>query len=468
MTYLEEFVKELRKLGLEDKILSSERIIVAFSGGADSTFLLHLFKELLRGTEIALEAAHLNHMIRGNEADRDEEFCRRFCQTNDIVFHSKKVDIPSLVKTSGSVEQVARRERYRFFDELSSDGKCLVATAHNADDNIETVVFNMLRGSGISGICGIPPVRDEKYIRPILSYSSERIRTLCAEFKINYVTDSTNLSFDYTRNKIRHKIIPLMREVVPHPEQTVLRLNESLRLDADFIDGYTESVFEDEKADCFSVEKFSNLHTAVKARVLRKLYNNCDHPEGTYLETVHINEIISLLQDKREAFSLNVPGKVCFICDNHNIRFSSENEANDSFDVTEIVLAYDEPVEINGFVVIVSENCSNGKVSDNITVNENIYNLFIHKTIKFDKIKGKLFVRTRRAGDTLKFGGMTRKLKKLFCDSNVPTKLRERLPIIADDDGIVLVPMFPCKDGYDAKSADKCVAVSIYKNKLDE
>ena len=177
-----------------------------------------------------LEAAHLNHMIRGDEAERDENFCRETAERLGVRLYVRRRDVPALAITGGSIEEVARRERYSFFDDIcrNSKPKTLVATAHNADDNLETVLFNLMRGSGLRGMCGIPPIRDGKYIRPLLTFSGEEVRGICRTDGIPFVFDSTNAETDYTRNRIRQRIVPELRAVAPTVESAALRMSVAI------------------------------------------------------------------------------------------------------------------------------------------------------------------------------------------------------------------------------------------------
>ena len=193
-------------------------ILVGFSGGADSTALLHLLKKYAELTGAKLYAAHINHCIRGEEADRDEAFCKSFAQELGVTFFSLRTDVPKIAEQTGeSVETAARRVRYEYFDSLMSENNIhILATAHNADDNLETILFNIARGTGLSGLCGIPNIRpcaNGVVVRPIINMEKREILNYCEQNSLKFVTDSTNVDTDYTRNKIRAQIIPVMREV---------------------------------------------------------------------------------------------------------------------------------------------------------------------------------------------------------------------------------------------------------------
>ena len=186
-------------------------VAVGVSGGADSMCLLHILSKLKEEYSIILKAVHINHGIRGDEAMRDENAVRAYCEKAGIellVFHK---DIPYLAKKMGlGEEECGRQVRYECFSEAHCDA---VATAHSLSDSIETLIFNLSRGTGTKGLCGIPPVRDGNIIRPLIDCTREEIENYCKENGVPYVTDSTNLTDDYKRNYIRHKIVPALSEV---------------------------------------------------------------------------------------------------------------------------------------------------------------------------------------------------------------------------------------------------------------
>ncbi len=440
------FAERLESRGIDRMLHSADTVAVALSGGADSSLLLCLLKEYLADGRTRLVACHLNHMIRGEEAYRDEEFSRRLCEHHDVPFYLKRVDIPSLVGNGVGVEETARRERYAFFDELTSSlgGRVLVATAHNADDNFETVLFNLVRGTGGVGLCGIPPIRDGKYIRPLLDYTSEEIRAEAARLGIEYVVDSTNLSTDYTRNKLRHLVIPHLRELNPSACRAVLRMSDSLRRDEAHFKRELDAVMSQvSPGGALPLELLLSLDSAMLPRALVALHEKFAPSGAPSLESIHLREAERLLRDSTGDFELSVPGGVSFFCRGGSCFFSSGDEKACEADTSVTPLRLDEPIRKNGYIILATEQ----KAALKTTEYENIYNLSIHAQVKFDTIKDKLEVRTRNEGDAYRFGGMTRRLKRLFSDRHIPQDERARLPIICDSGGILWVPSFPVRDG---------------------
>ena len=193
-------------------IKKDDCITAALSGGADSVCLLIILKELSDKYSFTLDALHINHCIRGKESDRDEEFCRNLCKKYDIPLTVIRTDVPAAAAESKkSLEETARDIRYKAFEKHAGD-KGKIATAHTVSDNAETVILNMARGTGLKGLCGIPPVRDN-IIRPLIDVTRQQIEDYLKSMNQGFVTDSTNLSDDYTRNRIRHKIIPELLKI---------------------------------------------------------------------------------------------------------------------------------------------------------------------------------------------------------------------------------------------------------------
>ena len=195
-------------------------VTVALSGGADSMACLSVLLSLKEELGITVKAAHLNHMIRGEEALRDQEFVKKQCELLGVPLFCERADIPAIAKERGvSTELAAREVRYSFLERVNEG---VIATAHTSSDNFETVLFNLARGSAIDGLCGIPPKR-RIFIRPIILCTREDVEEYCKKENIPFVTDSTNLCDEYTRNKIRHNIVPIFKNLNPSVEKSVLR-----------------------------------------------------------------------------------------------------------------------------------------------------------------------------------------------------------------------------------------------------
>lgn len=407
--------------------------LVGLSGGADSVMLTLLLLEYKRREGIAspILAVHVNHGIRGEEAERDECFAREFARSLGIEFNLRRIDVPSLAKESGrSLEEEAREARYLCFTEIIRGRKDVfsIALGHNATDNLETVIFNMMRGSGLRGACGIPPVRDNIF-RPMLYIpKADIVSTLC-DGGIDFVTDSTNKDTAYTRNYIRHEIIPRLTRLAPLPEQSVTRLTRNLRCDCEYID----SAAHDFISACNgkpSARSLTSLHPAVLSRAISALVLEAS---GKALERVHITKICELLPCG--AFSYSLPGGFRFVssCGICSVEKTEEN----SLPVIPIVWGINELAEYSAEVQLFV-----GKPE----ISHNVYKFAIQADLSSAIIEGDLYIRSKREGDSYFYGGMTRKLKKLFVDRKISRSDRERIPVLCDDKGIVWVAGFGVRD----------------------
>ncbi len=390
-------------------------VTVALSGGADSMALLHSLLELKERLGIKVEAAHFNHLIRGEEAYRDEEFVKEQCRKLDVKLYTGQEDVPAYAENKGiSLETAARELRYAFLRRINKD---FVATAHTASDNLETVIFNLSRGSALEGLCGIPPKRDI-FIRPLILCTREKIESYCSENKIPYVTDSTNLCDDYTRNKIRHKIVPLLKELNGSVENAVTRSAGFLKSDSDFINGSAEDFLASNiiKTNELSLDGFLNLHFSVASRAVKKFTERCIGE--SCLSSVHIRDIMSLIS---KGGSVNIPKG-----------FIAEKQDG------KLILKRNSDIKQNNtrYLVDITETKENF-----LNLSQNVNNLLLKNSIDCDKIIGKSVLRTRQAGDSirLKNRGCTKSLHKLYNECKIPKDERESLPVLADDKGVIWI-----------------------------
>ncbi len=416
-------------------------ILVGYSGGADSTALLHLLHRYTQGTGATLYAAHINHGIRGEEADRDEKFCRSFAEKLGVKFFSLRVSVPEIAKATGeSIETAARRVRYEYFDRIMSQNNIrLLATAHNADDNLETILFNIARGTGLSGLCGIPdcrPCENGSVIRPLLNMEKSEILTYCRNNGLDFVTDSTNLSTDYTRNKIRAEILPVMKQINSRAIKNAARMSENLRTDSLCLENMT-GCFMEELTDNYAieVEKICSSSPSVVNRALIRLYD--EFSGGAALEQVHIAALRELAKNAVPHSCVSLPKNIEGIIENGKLCFRKKSDVKDIPEEYEIILCEGENVisQINSKIFI--GNSHSSKI---------IYKNSILLSIASDKINGSLVARSRRSGDRIRMGGMSKSVKKLMCDKKIPLSMRARIPMICDEDGILAIPFIGIRD----------------------
>ncbi|MBQ7836779.1 MAG: tRNA lysidine(34) synthetase TilS [Clostridia bacterium] len=443
-------VEYMASSGISSLIKQSSAVLVAFSGGADSAVLLRIMKEYLKDTGITVAAAHLNHMIRGEEARRDQDFCKKAADGLNIPFYTKNADVPAYAnKTGMSIEEAARHIRYEFLSDISHTlgDNTLIATAHNATDNLETVIFNLARGSGTSGMAGIAPIRDQRIIRPILFATSEEIRVYAEKNQIPYVVDSTNTDTAYTRNFVRSNIVPRLKEINSLAELSVLRLSSIARSEADYINIQASHLIEGKH---IKRNDFESAHPALRNAALRLLYKN---------RTGTLNCLSMKNLETASNFAVNGRGeislpKATLVSDTDVIFFKEEI----TLPRETVRLIPDGPAVPFGdtFAVAVA-TAQKEPIYD-----ENIYNLFIQQSTSFDTIYDSVFVRPRLSGDRILKNGMHKKLKKLMCERNVPLRYRDTLPLFCDGKGILWVPTVELRDN--AKGKD--ITLYVFQKKL--
>lgn len=363
--------------------------------------LAHYLISSAKALNIKVKVAHIEHGIRGSESVADADFVREYCEKNNIEFYFLSLNAPEEAKKAGmTVEEYSRNRRYDFFYSIDCDK---IATAHNLSDNVETVIFRLARGTGLKGLCGIPPARD-KIIRPLIELSSVQIRNFCDENGIFYRTDSTNLCSDYSRNKIRNDILPLFKSINSDYEDKIAALINDINEDSFFIDKYADYFYE----ACFDgerllKEKLNKLDTAIVKRVIIKYFS----VNNTPLDRFHLNEVLKLLKKNGKT---QIKGDIFAVSDSFCVRLACYGRQATDFRF----------------------------VSQILNINE-----FNRNNVDFycdcDKIVGSVKVRKRMQGDFIKPSGRgcTKSLKKLFNELKIPAESRESVAVIEDDAGLI-------------------------------
>lgn len=417
--------KVIETVKKHNMISHGDKVGVGVSGGADSVSLLHFLvknKELL-GIE-RITAVHVNHMIRGKEADRDMLFTKKICEDSGVAFKSVTVDVPKEAeKTGESLETCARRLRYAVFESFGFDK---FATAHNLNDRMETFFFNLSRGSSASGLLSIPYVRGN-YIRPLLDTTRAEIEEYLSENGLTYITDSTNTCDDYTRNKIRHFLIPQMFELNPSFQKAFLKCESSLESENEYIKEETEKLLNGcRKDNIYYIEKLKNAHEALRFRAISMILKE----QGVNNITREHIELLShiILHGGNASVSGNTAK-----CERGVLVFGETENIPDFC------------VFADGFTDLVKTPCGDFKIlnfakKDLQNINKHTFN----NLIDCDKIIGQLKIRSRIPGDSVKLykRKVTKTLKSLFNEKKIPVSLRRRIAILADSEGIVWLEGF--------------------------
>lgn len=436
-------------------------ILLALSGGEDSVVLLSLLADYAKRYGTPVHVAHVDHGIRGAEAERDCAFCMQLANHYGFRISTLHVRIPDICRESGEgLEEAARRVRYDWFAELMKKHEIpILAVAHHASDQAETVLLHMSRGTGLRGLCGMAAARpfgDGWLVRPLLGCAKEEIRAYRASRGLAFVTDSTNADENYTRNRLRGQVMPVMRSVNPRFEAAVGQMTAALSADADFLEASASSAYEtcvtaDKNAVWAQKQALSALHPALLRRVLMRMAHKagCAHTEA-----VHIEALCRMTKDARTGQRLSLPdgvraallpgGRLCFSVEmpsGADCESLAEQVAVPCFDQTHGEVAF------GGYVFSWSDAAKKKLSDENRADGQNVYNLSKIAEINSAKIVGEPFLRVMGEGDRLLLRGMHRRVRKLFGAAGVPVAVRQRLPLLCDAAGLLWVPGIGQRDG---------------------
>lgn len=450
-----EKLKKRLKNELSDGRLLSEgdRVLVAFSGGADSVALLLLLHALKDDLGIEVCAAHLNHGIRGAEADRDEAFCRDLCLKKGITLETGRVDVPAECKRTGEgLEECARRLRYDFLERAASKLSCgKTATAHHADDNIETVLLHLIRGCGLSGLSGIPERRGN-IVRPLLSFRKKELTDALSDIGQDHVYDSTNSEDDASRNLLRHTVLPQIYALNPNADSAFLRMCRSVAEDNAYLTSEAEKI----PLDC-DKKTLGSIPNPILSRYVRKKYALvCG--EGAMLENGALRLICRALKANGGTVRYTVTGKVTARISGRGIEFIKPSAEPERIPLTELTEG-ENIMSQNGNKILIT--CDK-KVADDW---QNIYKLSTRASVNSDRIykdgRVALYARAVRAGDSYRYGGHTKSVRRQLIDRKIPSETRRTLPCVCLDGEIVWVPWLSASDDIRPNNA-KNTAYIVY------
>lgn len=412
---------------------NGDTIVIGLSGGADSVVLTHILWQIAKIEAFSLKAVHVHHGIRGIEADADAAFSRQFAESLGIPFFLHHLDVPAEAKQRGmGEEETGRLLRYEIFRNIAgTDGK--IAVAHHMGDQAETLLMRLCRGTGLYGMTGIPPVRGN-IIRPLLFCTRTQIEDYCKTNHLSFRQDSTNFDITYTRNRLRHQVLPLLEEVHTGSTNHLAQTASQLALENDFMEQQAKEAF---TAVCMasdditlSCHALSALHPALCMRVLRIAIAQAKPAHGLHnITQKHLLAVYDLLT-KQSGKTLQLPSHLNVTRSYDALIFSDKPEMEESSFCYPLTLDTITPIPEARLSVLLSlTDKKNAEIpSDCCTI-----------FLDYDKITGELTCRSRNAGDFITLSGGTKKLKKLWIDEKIPQQLRQQLPLIACGKEIVWI-----------------------------
>ena len=434
------------------------KVLVGFSGGADSSALLHFlyFFASDKGKKFSVEAVHVNHCLRGEEAVRDENFVRSFCEKFGIKLHIKRIDVKSIAKKNKvGLEEAGRAARYETFYSLINSESEKIATAHTLSDNCETFIFNLMRGAALKDLCGIPPTRD-RIVRPLINVTREEIEKYCLDNGIDYIHDSTNFERDYTRNKIRLDVIPVLKKINPDFEKSVLRTVETISEDEKYLDKKSSEILESVRLkDGYDSKKIKKLPFCLKSRLAVKIIKESSEklPEKKYVD------LICKIMDNGGAVTLS--NTIDLICKNDVLKICKKNEKKSVEKVKwEYPLKdFNNLTEIETNIIIKVIPFSEYSNTDIKINKKNVFDL--------DKLPPNCFIRNRRSGDrfTFPFRKVTKSVKKLMNELKIAENLRHKTAMIACGNEVIWIDGVGTSAKYLIDENTEKIAI-IYKERI--
>ncbi len=447
-------IQKIKAFSEQNKLISKgDRIVVGVSGGADSVCLLHVLKQLSVDYRLSLIVVHINHGIRGEEADRDERFVQSLCRKEGLEFQSIRADVKHIAKAEGlSEEEAGRKIRYEAFIEVCRKLQCnKIATAHNRNDNAETILFNLFRGSGIRGLSGMEPYRalrlsfgEVALIRPLLGIGRPEIEAYLYREGISYITDSTNQSDQYTRNKIRNRILTYAtQEINRQSVGNITEAAETLREIEDYLNSkvlqrYEDLVRREEQSYRISVRSLLEEHIVIRKGIVRLVMEELASARKD-LEAKHVEAVLTLL-GKQVGKQVHLPYDIIAergyedIIIYQSISMTSDDNIQKAY--LPIKLNIPGRTELLYAGMYVETELLSYKKNDIIPKSSCV------KWFDYDKIENTVEIRTRREGDYLQindFGGK-KKLKDYFIDQKVPQRMRDKQLLVTDGSHVMWIP----------------------------
>lgn len=411
-------------------------VLCAFSGGADSMCLLHLLSRRAAQDGFTLSAAHFNHTLRGEESNRDARFAADWCAEHKIPLYPGSADVLTEAKRRGEgVEETARALRYDFLERTAKDiGATGIATAHNADDNIETLLLHLVRGSGLQGLTGIPPRRGN-LVRPLLTTSRAEILSYLEENRLPHVEDSTNTDTVYARNKLRHQVMPLLRELNPRLDESLGGAIARLRSDNDYLNARAANAAGEARwqQDDLLIETalVARQPDPIAVRMVRWMFLQMGESQ---FRSAHLQAVVDLARSAAPSGQVDLPhGLTAYRVYGQLLLTVGGQEPLPPFSPVPLQRSGVTSLPETGWSFL----CRSAAAPERPP--EDPGHLFLAP----ERLKGPLVLRPRQTGDRITLPGRgSKSVKKLLIDAKIPRHRRDRIPLLTDDEGPVWLAGF--------------------------
>lgn len=445
----------------EQLILPGDKVAVALSGGADSMAVLHLLMALRPSWSLELSAIHIHHGLR-KASDQEATFVQDFCRKNEVALFTQEVDLGPRISQGMSVEMAAREARYDVFQAYATNHQCSIALGHHMDDQAETVLLNLLRGSGIRGLKGMLPRRGV-YIRPLLKVDKETILAYCQENDLHFVTDESNDDLIYRRNYLRHDVLPSLEEkvqpqLIAHLNQTAEILREEDAYMGAIADELMEPIVKKNGTRIvIDLSKLNEQAKVMKRRIYRKALELCiqDLRNVNYR---HIEQMLNLGDGCHT-------GKCCHLPDGWQYRINYNEGILEQRD--EAITREQTIYEVDIRTLLAEEHRQVGPFEFKVLKGQNALSFpkgVYTKWFDYDKIESNLVLRTRAPGDFIHLGreGFRKKLKDYFIDEKVARAERNQIPLITLGQEVVWVVGYRMNETYKVSETTRTILAVVY------
>ena len=453
----------------KNKILKyGDSVILGVSGGADSICMLYVMKELEKTLELTLNVVHVNHHIRGVDAQRDADYVRNVCGRLGVRFLQIDEDIPQKVRESGmSEEEAGRIARYDAFYKMAREWKAdKIAVAHNLNDNSETILFNLFRGTGIKGLTGIPFRRD-MIVRPLLCCTRKEIEEYLLQHDIKFCSDVTNATTEYSRNKIRLELLPYIKENINEKvEYNIINAAQNLAEISDFLDKEAKRAYDDFVKENVFIEQGFDLHPAIQNQIIRLMIEK----QAGKLKDITRTHILSIISLKEMSVSkrINLPYNLIAVREYDGIAIKQNSLGEEKKNVREVLIRNGEILNNDKFDI---QKISVEKLRESLEIKasniQNIEELVYTKWLDYGKIQG-LTLRNRQEGDYIVIDdkGNRKKLKDYFINEKIPRDKRDSVLLLADGSHVVWVIGYRISSYYKITESTSEILQVTYKENI--